>query len=296
MEKKLKIDFASTVGQFERAIKKFRMKRIIYKTIFRGKGLEFDAYRDFLPDDDAEMIDWKASLRANKLLAKQYIEERDFDIYFVVDVSNSMLFGSGAELKSEYAGVVIAALSRLILNSDDNVGLVLFNKEVIRFIPPSNSKKQFGLIIRELENFNNYGGDFKIRDVINYLLKVIKNDYSIVFLVSDFIHLDKGLERELKLLSSRFETVGIMIRDILDEELPKVKEQLILQDPYSNRQILVDPVVAGEKYKQIALKQKNIVKQLFKDSNIDLLDLKANESPVLPLVKFLSQRAKGGGE
>ncbi len=296
MEKKLKIDFASTIGQFERAIKKFRMKRIIYKTIFRGKGLEFDAYRDFLPDDDAEMIDWKASLRANKLLAKQYIEERDFDIYFVVDISNSMLFGSGAELKSEYAGVVIAALSRLILNSDDNVGLVLFNKEIVKFIPPTNSKKQFGLIIRELENFNNYGGDFKIRDVINYLLKVIKNDYSIVFLVSDFIHLDKGLERELKLLSSRFETVGIMVRDILDEELPKVKEQLILQDPYSNRQILVDPVIAGEKYKQIALKQKRIVQELFKDSNIDLLDLKTNESPVIPMVRFLSQRAKGGGE
>lgn len=296
MEKKLKIDFASAVGQFERAIKKFRMKKIIYKTIFRGKGLEFDAYRDFLPDDDAEMIDWKASLRANKLLAKQYIEERDFDVYFVVDVSNSMLFGSGKELKSEYAGVVIAALSRLVLNSDDNVGLVLFNKEIIKFIPPSNSKKQFGLIIRELSNFNNYGGDFKIRDVINYLLKVIKSNYSIIFLVSDFIHLEKGLERELKLLSSRFETVGVMIRDILDEELPKVKEQLILQDPYSNRQILVDPVIAGERYKQIALKQKNIVKQLFKDSNIDLVDLRSSDNFVLPLVKFLSQRAKGGGE
>ena len=121
MEPKLKVDFAKVVSELERVMKKFKLKRILYRTIFRGKGLEFDRYRDFNPDEDASSIDWKASLKANTLLARQYIEERDLDFYFVVDVSNSMMFGSSDKLKAEYAAEIVAALGHLILNSNDNL-------------------------------------------------------------------------------------------------------------------------------------------------------------------------------
>ena len=84
------INFSSAVSQFERVIKKFQIKKIVYKTVFRGKGLEFESYRNIEPDDDAMMIDWKASLRADKLLAKQYIEERNLDIFFLLWNSQTM--------------------------------------------------------------------------------------------------------------------------------------------------------------------------------------------------------------
>ena len=77
MEKeKLNVDIPRAISDFEAAAKEFELKEKIYKIIFRGKGLDFDRYRDYAPDEDATSIDWKASKRANKLIAKQYIEER----------------------------------------------------------------------------------------------------------------------------------------------------------------------------------------------------------------------------
>ena len=89
--------------EFEIAIKKMVFTRIVgrYTSIFRGKGLEFDTYRNYSPGDDASFIDWKASARANELLVKEYVEERDVKIFFLVDVSSSMVFGSTEKLKNE---------------------------------------------------------------------------------------------------------------------------------------------------------------------------------------------------
>lgn len=290
---KLQVDFAAVVSQFERAIKEFNVKKITYQTIFRGKGLEFDGYRNFEQDEDASMIDWKASLRSNKLLAKEYIEERNVDIYFVVDVSNSMLFGSGDKLKAEYAAEVVLSLAHLIINSNDNIGLVLFSDKVIKFIPPSKTKNQFYLFLKYLSEGDFYGGKISFLSAIDYVLKNITSRSSVVILVSDFINLESGLEKQLRLLGTKFESFALMIRDPLDSSLPKVKGQIVLQDPYSNQQITIDPSLAAEIYKQNAAKQKSFVKQLLKTSGIDLLELETETSFVLPMVSFLNARARG---
>ncbi|MCK5449660.1 DUF58 domain-containing protein [Candidatus Pacearchaeota archaeon] len=289
MEPKLKVDFAKVVSELERVMKKFKLKRILYRTIFRGKGLEFDRYRDFNPDEDASSIDWKASLKANTLLARQYIEERDLDFYFVVDVSNSMMFGSSDKLKAEYAAEIVAALGHLILNSNDNVGLIMWTDNAVKVIPPSNSRNQLYLMNSCLSDLTLYGGNFNFQNMVEFLLRLIKSSSVIIF-VSDFIHLNKSCGEPLKVLSAKFETIAIMVRDLLDEGLPANLSPLVLEDPYSRNQILVDPKIASERYSISTLRQKHLVEKLFLDSNIDLLGLTTNESPVVPLVSFLKQR------
>jgi uncharacterized protein (DUF58 family) len=289
----LKVDYASAIAQFEKAIKKFKIKNVIYQTIFRGKGLEFDSYRNFSPDEDSSMIDWKASLRANDLLAKQYVEERDLNIYFVLDVSNSMLFGSGKQLKAEFAAEIVLVLSHLIINSGDNAGLILFNDHSVKVLPPSKSKNQFSMILKFLSDSEMYGGHFDFDGMLDFTLKFLKSPYSIVVLLSDFIHVKKDFERNLRLLSTRFETMGIMIRDSFDDSLPKVDYQLVVQDPYSGRQMVLDPRIAGVRYAENAARQKRTIKELFTKSNVDLLELNSSESFVFPLASFLNSRAKG---
>lgn len=291
MEQKLKVDFAKVVSEFESAMKKFKLKRILYRTVFRGKGLEFDRYRDFEPGGDASSIDWPASLRANTLLARQYIEERDLDFYFVVDVSSSMMFGSSDKLKAEHAAEVVAALTHLVLNSNDNVGLILWTDKAVKIIPPTNSTNQLYLINDALSNPEFYGGNFNFENMVEFLLKLIKSS-SVIVLVSDFIHLNKHCEEPLGVLSAKFETMAIMVRDILDGGLPSDLPPIVLEDPYSNNQILVDPKIASARYGISTLRQKRLVEKLFLDSNIDLLGLTTNESLVVPLVSFLKQRIK----
>jgi uncharacterized protein (DUF58 family) len=292
-EKRLEIDFSSAVSQFEKTIKKFQIRKIIYKSVFRGKGLDFDGYRDFEPDDDADFIDWKATLRAGKMLTKKYIEERDVNIYFVVDVSSGMLFGSGDKLKAEYNAEIVAALSHLIISSGDNAGLVLFSDKPVYYLHPSKSKNQFQLIIKGLGDIKNYGGKANFDAVIEFLLAKIKDPLSIIVFLSDFISVDKVNQEFFELISTRFETISMMVLDLFDENIPKTTSQMVIQDPYSGRQMLVDPKVAAQRYSEAAIFHKNLVRQIFKESRVDLLELSTATSFTIPIVSFLKARAKG---
>mgnify|MGYP006301987441 FL=1 len=274
-------------------MKKFKIKHILYRRLFRGRGLAFDGYRQYGADEDASAIDWKASLRAKHLMARQYIEERQLNFYFVVDVSRSMLFGTTDKLKAEYAAEVIIAISHLINSSGDNVGLIMFNDDFVKIIRPGRGKKQFALIVDFLSNPDLYGGGYNLDKALEFSLQGIESRFSVILLVSDFINISRNCIDKLKLLGKKFETIGLMIRDPVDEELPEGNYQMIIEDPYSNNQMIVDSSIARKRYRQNVLRQERFIRQMFDDSGIDLLKLNTSKSFVVPLVLFLRQRAEG---
>ena len=290
---KFLINFPKAISEFENAMQKFSVKKILYKMIFRGRGVEFESYRMYGPDDDASMIDWKASLSANELLAKQYVEERHLNVYFLVDVSNSMLFGSSNKLKAEYAAEFVASLSHLVVASGDNVGLVMFSDKVVKVLHPSASKNQFALITKFLSDASFYGGGFDLNKAIDYVLRTVKSSYTVFILVSDFIKTKKSNLRDLRLLGSRFETFAVMIRDQMDENLPKTSYQFSVQDPYSGRQMILDPQIAAERYRKNVVKQKGMVRDMLKRSRIDVLVLMTDSNFAISLSGFLRSRAMG---
>lgn len=292
---KFNVNVSGAIAEFESVLRKFPVKKVLYNLLFRGKGLEFDSYRQFEFSDDASAIDWKASLRANSLLAKKYIEERDLNVYFLVDVSSSMLFGSRDRLKAEYAIEVVCALSHLIMTSGDRIGLVMFNDRIVKFLHPSNSRNQFALFVKYLSDVNFYGGGFDLKAAIDGVLSYVKSPYTVFVLVSDFVKMREESARGLCLIGSQFEAFSIMIRDELDENLPKTKYQFALQDPYSKNQMILDPEIAIERYRAAVVRQKGILKGVFKKSGIDLLELMTNKSFAIPTVSFLKARANKRG-
>ena len=290
---KLVVNFPRAISEFQGAMHHFPVKKILYKAMFRGKGLEFDSYRAFESTDDADMIDWRASLRTNNLLAKKYLEERNLNVYFIIDVSNSMLFGSGHKLKAEYIAEVVAAISHLVISSGDRIGLIMFNDKIVKVLHPSESKNQFALFTKFLSDSSFYGGDIDVNSSIEFLLNDIGSARAIVFLISDFLKIKKSSERYFKMLGSKFETVALMIRDPMDERLPEIGYQFAIQDPYSKNQIILDPEISAEKYREMAIKQKGRIKEIFRSSRIDFLELDNSKSFVIPLATFLKSRALG---
>lgn len=290
---KFLLNFPRAIAEFENAMQKFPVKKILYKNIFRGKGLEFDSYRVFEPDDDSSLIDWKASLRANQILAKKYIEERELNVYFLVDVSSSMLFGSGSKLKAEFASEFAASLSHLVLGAGDKIGLVMFSDDIVKILYPSRGKNQFALFTKFLADESLYGGGFDIEKAIEHVLRTVKSPYTIFILVSDFINTKGKSIEKLKLMGTRFETLAVMIRDRLDEEMPEINYQLAVQDPYSGRQMILDPEIARERYRKNVVRRKNVVKSMLRDSRIDLLELITDKGFVVPVSSFLRGRAMG---
>ena len=290
MEKRLNLNIAGAISEFEKLAKKFLIKRLMYKIIFRGKGLEFESYREYAPEDEAYNIDWKASARSNKLLVKQYIEERDLKIVFVIDISENMVFGSTEKLKCEYAAELSAALANLIIESDDGIGFVFFNDKVVKSVMPKKGKKQLRLFIESLSDPEVYEGISDPKKALDSLLDSLGSSINAIILISDFIKVKKDISKTLSLLSSRFETIAIMIKDPLDKTLPNVKGEVVIQDPLTKEQIIIDPNVARKEYEKNAKEQEEMTKKMLTDYGIDLLELTTNKPFTPYLAEFLKER------
>jgi len=293
-KKRLNVKVPEAISNFESAARKFELKEKIYKVILRGKGLEFETYRDYTPDDDAVFIDWKASKRSNKLLVKQYIEERDLDIIFVVDVSENMVLGSGDKLKCEYATELIAALSHLMITSNDRVGFVLYNDK-IEFIPPKGGLPHFHRFVDKLSDPKTYGGVSKIENALKFILESLDKNVKMVIFVSDFSNVNESISESLFLVSHRFESMAIMVKDLLDKELPDVNNEIVIEDPISKEQLIINPKKIGELYRKKVQEKENMINDIFEKSNIDIIELITRNSFVFPLAVFLKERVKKKG-
>lgn len=260
-----------------------------YKSIFKGKGLEFEEYKSYSTTDDANTIDWKASARANDLLVKRFREERSADVFFLLDVSSSMVFGSTDKLKNEYAAEFVASLSNFILQAGDNVGLIMFNDRIVNTLVAGGGTSQFYLMMRSLVNPVFYGGGYNLTQAISFLMKMSKRR-GLLFIVSDFIGLEQGWERSVMLASTMFDVVGVMVRDPRDRELPKGVGQVVISNPFTGKTMLIDPDEVGDDYKRYAMMQEARIRNAFRANNADLIELVTDKPFLKPLINFFRGR------
>ena len=293
MDRKLNVDIAGAVSELEILIKKVLPKNVMYQLLL-SKGLEFDGYRDYTQNDDASLIDWKASVRGKKPLVRKYIEERDLKFIFIVDVSDNMVFGSTEKLKCEYTAEFTAALAHLILGTGDRVGFFLINDRIVKARPPELGNRQFEILVDYLSDPLNYGGIFDLNGVLKILTETVDRSASMVFLVSDFINIDENNKRALESLSTIFETVAIVVRDPLDQTFPDFNREIVIEDPSTGEKLLVNPKVAKRVYEINAANKLRVLKEIFKDCNIDFLELSTDRSASVDIAEFLKERIRGG--
>lgn len=292
--RKLNVDFPKAISKFESIMKtQLLIKTVYYKRIFGGKGFEFDSYRNYSPEnDDASLIDWKATMRyPSKVLIRQYLEERDLKLFFIIDVGDNMIFGSGNKLKNEVAAEIIASLSHLILGSGDSVGAALFSDKVIKIYPSSGGMHQFHNIIRGVSDPNSYGGKSDLKKSLKFLLPALKG-VSAVFIISDFINFDDSTIDLLKTFMRKFETIGLMVRDPVDLKMPDLNNEVIVEDIYTGEQKVVNPSIIKRQYEKYTIEQVNRVQEIFTKTGSDLIKVHTGEDYLLELATFLKSRVK----
>ena len=292
--KRLNVNFPEAITHFESIMKsQLLIKTVFYKRIFGGKGFEFDSYRAYSPEnDDAGLIDWKATMRnPARTLIRQYVDERDLRIFFIIDVGDNMIFGSGSKLKNEVAAEISASLGHLILNSGDSLGFALYSDKIVKMLLANGGMGQFNLFIKSLENPNNYGGKSDLKKTLKYILPLLKN-ISAVFIISDFINMDDETLKILKTFSTIHETVGIMVRDKVDSTMPDIKNEVIIEDIYTGQQKVINPSLISQQYNFYAQEQKNKIIEVFKKTGSDLVELDTNEDFAMNLAKFLKTRVR----
>ena len=262
-----------------------------YTSKFKGKGLEFYGFREYTPADDASRIDWKASLRANKLLVKEFTEERAVNVVFAVDVSSSMSYSSIAKLKNEFAAELTASIAFSILKSGDSIGLLMFTDQVRAFLPPKLGKKQYYLMLKMLSNPKLYDGGFDIKKPFMFLTTALRKG-SVVILISDFIGLRPGWQQSLDLITKKFDVIGIMVRDPADNTLPERVGPVVVSSPFSDEELLFDPDRVREDYERLTRAERAFVKQEFMKRKCSFLELQTNEPFQLKVERFFKQRYK----
>jgi len=115
-----------------------------------------------------------------------------------------------------------------------------------------------------------------------------------VFLVSDFVNVNESYRKNFEILSAMFETVAIIIRDPLDVSLPLVNKEIIIEDPETNQRLLINPKLAKNIYEKNSLEQLEFVKNLFRENNIDFLEISTQDSFAEKFTEFAKSRIMGG--
>jgi uncharacterized protein (DUF58 family) len=123
-----------------------------HRSPFHGFNVEFAEYREYTPGDDLRRLDWRVFARSDRHFIKQYEEESNVRVTFIVDASASMNYRGTAPLsKFDYASTLVVSLAMLLTRQQDPVGLVLFDETAGKILPPSSTQAQIQVISDLLE-------------------------------------------------------------------------------------------------------------------------------------------------
>jgi len=266
---------------------KFHM--LFYK-IITGKGLEFDRLREYVPGDDAKLIDWNSFARTGKVYVKVFKEERMLDSVFILDVSNTMTLGTTDRTKNEYASVLLTTLAYTSNLIGDKVGFVSFSNKIKKVVEPSLGVDTILQIAKILSEKNLYGGEKKWSVVTKTVLESFGED-SYVFFISDFISPDNYTFDFFSKAAAKFRNLlVIMLRDPLDSFIPKGIGYIYVSDPDTGEVNLINADKVRDEYNKRARAEEKLVEKKCKEVGADFIKIHTDEDFVMPLMKFLKTK------
>ncbi len=192
-----------------------------YHSVFKGRGMEFDEVRHYIPGDDVRSIDWNVTARTGEPYVKSYVEERELTVMLAVDVSRSGFFGTRNRFKRDLAVELAAVMSIAATTNNDKVGLLLFTDRVEMLVPPMKGRSHVLRMLRDLLAHEPVGTGTDIRLALDTIYALLKRR-GIVFLISDFLA-DPGAYRQAMLVTNRrHDIVAFDIGDPLEREIADV--------------------------------------------------------------------------
>ncbi len=281
-----------------------------YRSLFRGAGLVLADLREYQSHDDVRHIDWNVTARMQTPYVREHQEDREVAAWFLVDMSGSVHFGSGAVSKRQLAAEAVAVLARLLSQHGNRVGVMLFSGTQVRaeVVVPARSGRRhllhvLQLMLNDLPTAGTRptaGATTDLRVLLSQAQAVIRRRASI-FLVSDFIT-QPDWHAPLSQLARRHEVVAIRLRDRLEQEIPNIG-LLLMQDAETGEQLLVDGNDAGfrARFVHIAAERENLLRQGLTRAGVDCLELTTDEPLDQAILRFTqlrkraSQMAQGAG-
>lgn len=258
-----------------------------YHSVFRGRGMEFSEVRPYQPGDDIRTIDWNVTARLGAPFVKQFVEERDLNIFVVVDVSGSLSFGSRAILKRELAAEIAALLSFAAIRNQDRVGAALVAEDLELFLRPERRRNHVLRMARDILSWPAAGGT----DLERGLRAVLRNlkQRSVLFIISDFV--ETPYAAALKSAAARHDVILVELVDPRDHEIP-VTAPLVLRDAETGKLQVVSGARWRDEVEGRRRQERRELRSLARRLGLDLLVLRTDRPYLSRLVRFFEQRRR----
>lgn len=269
-----------------------------YHSVFKGRGMDFDEVREYLPGDEVRSIDWNVTARTGRPFVKKFTEERERTLLLLVDLSASGCFGSGGTSKRELAAEIASVLAFSALRNQDRVGLVLLTDRVEAFIPPAKGRSHVLRVVRETLFFEPQHTGTDLLAAVEFASHVVPRR-TVTFLISDFLlpgsetGLSDPLRHALTRAGRRHDLVALRISDPRERELPDIGF-VTLEDAESGEQLEIDTSDASlrQRYAQAARANAEGLQRALRSCGVDLLEL-STDAPYLPaLQRFFRGRMR----
>ena len=261
-----------------------------YLSVFKGRGMEFDAVREYIPGDEIRSIDWNVTARAGSPYVKTFCEERELTVLLAVDISASGTFGSLDRSKIDTAIEVCAVLMFTALKNNDKVGLLFFAEDVVKYIPPRKGRASVLRLIRELLATEPLKAATDISKVLEFIGHVQRRR-CVLFLLSDFQGLD--CSRALAIANQRHDCVAVTLSDPRESRLPDVGF-LTLRDAETDELLELDtrhPKIRAM-FAQAAEQREQTLSSWLRKANVDRLDVRTDQPYSTSLQKFFHMRER----
>lgn len=267
-----------------------------YQSVFKGRGMNFDEVREYVPGDDIRTIDWNVTARTGIPHIKKFTEERELTIMLMIDISGSGDFGSTTCSKRELMAELGSVLAFSATRNNDKVGLLLFTDVVELYIPPQKGRGHILRIIREILYFKTQGKRTDIKVALDFTNRVIKRK-CVAFLLSDFClpgsfdYELKALQPKLQISNKRHDLISVMVSDPRELELPNVG-WITLEDAETGEQVELNTADDNirDQYSSLAKSRQKMLQKNIRAAGIDFLDL-YTDRPYLPeLLSFFNSR------
>ena len=263
-----------------------------YHSIFKGRGMEFNEVRPYLPGDEIRTIDWNVTARTGQPYVKQFVEERELTVMLVVDASGSGDFASEGQFKRELAAELASVLSFAATTNKDKVGLLIFTDQVELFIPPRKGRRHVLRLIRELLAFEPQGDGTDIKLALDTINQILKRR-SILFLVSDFLDDPERYQQVLHMTNRKHDVIAIDLHDPLERDIANVG-LLTLEDAETGELIWVD--TADREWRTLFHNQVDQFEtrknKAFANAAVDQVSIHTDQDYFKALTLFFEKRAK----
>lgn len=262
-----------------------------YHSAFKGRGMAFSEVREYQYGDDMRDIDWNVTARYNKPFIKIFEEERELTVLLLIDVSESLGFGSKSVLKRDMVAEIAATLAFSAIQNNDKIGVIFFSDKVEKFIPPKKGRKHILFIIREILGFEPDSNGTDLNMVMRYMTNAIKKRCT-AFLISDFIDQD-DYSKALQIANNKHDVVAIQVFDELSTKLVPVGLMKV-RDPETGDERWID--TSSKKVRnQYDLWWRNLQNNknvAFRQSGVDSVSLSTEGDYVKSLLQLFQKRRK----